>query len=42
VLELEGWSARNGSPTANANSIKFTDGRRLFAGTSNTSAGSTP
>ena len=39
VLELEGWSARNGSPTANANSIKFTDGRRLFAGTSNTSAG---
>lgn len=42
VLVLEGWSARNGTPTANANSITFSDGRRLFAGTSNTAAGSTP
>jgi hypothetical protein len=36
VLVLEGWSSRNGTPTANASSITFTDGRKLFAGTSNT------
>jgi len=35
VLEVDGWQARNGSPTANVSSIKFTDGRRLFAGSSN-------
>ena len=35
VLQVEGWQARNGSPTANVSSIKFTDGRRLFAGSSN-------
>lgn len=35
VLVVEGWQARNGSPTANVSSITFTDGRRLFAGTSN-------
>jgi hypothetical protein len=38
VLMVEGWAARNGSPTANVNSITFSDGRRLFAGTSNTKA----
>lgn len=38
VLQVEGWQARNGSPTANVSSIKFTDGKRLFAGTSNTEA----
>jgi hypothetical protein len=37
-LEVEGWQARNGSPTANISSVKFADGRRLFAGTSNTEA----
>ena len=37
-LEVEGWHARNGSPTANISSVKFADGRRLFAGTSNTDA----
>ena len=35
VLVVEGWHARNGSPTANVSSITFADGRRLFAGTSN-------
>lgn len=38
VLVLEGWQARNGTPTANASSITFTDGRRLFAGSSNPAA----
>ena len=34
VLVVDGWQARNGTPTANASSIKFPDGRRLFAGSS--------
>ena len=38
VLVVEGWQARNGTPTANVNSITFSDGRRLFAGTSNNAA----
>jgi uncharacterized membrane protein YgdD (TMEM256/DUF423 family) len=38
VLVVEGWQARNGSPTANVSSITFTDGRRLFAGSSNPAA----
>ncbi len=38
VLVLEGWQARNGTNTANASSITFTDGRRLFAGSSNPAA----
>jgi hypothetical protein len=39
VLIAEGWRARNGSATANARSITFkSDGRRLFAGTSNPNA----
>ncbi len=42
VLVVEGWAARSGKPTANASSITFTDGRRLFAGTSNTAAPQTP
>jgi hypothetical protein len=37
-LVVDGWHARNGSPTANARSITFKDGRRLFAGTSNPAA----
>ena len=36
VLVVDGWAARNGTPTANVSSITFTDGRKLFAGTSNT------
>jgi hypothetical protein len=34
LLVIDGWQARNGTPTANASSIKFPDGRRLFAGSS--------
>ena len=37
-LVIEGWQARNGSPTANISSVMFEDGRRLFAGSSNTAA----
>jgi len=32
LVTIEGWLARNGSPTANAGAIKLQDGRRLFAG----------
>ena len=38
VLVVDGWQARNGSATANVSSITFTDGRRLFAGSSNPTA----
>jgi hypothetical protein len=34
LLVIDGWRARNGTTNANAFSIKFPDGRRLFAGTS--------
>jgi hypothetical protein len=34
VLVIDGWRARNGTPTANALSVRFPDGRRLFTGTS--------
>jgi hypothetical protein len=34
-LLVDGWQARNGTPTANVSSITFKDGRRLFAGSSN-------
>lgn len=34
VLVVEGFRARNNTPTANAESITFPDGRRLFAGSS--------
>ena len=32
VVTIEGWLARNGTPTANAGRILLPDGRRLFAG----------
>lgn len=38
VLVVEGWQARNSSPTANISSVTFEDGRRLFAGSSNPAA----
>jgi hypothetical protein len=38
VLVVDGWQARNGTPTANVSSITFEDGRRLFAGSSNDAA----
>jgi Family of unknown function (DUF6152) len=36
VLNVDGWQARKGTPTANVSSITFTDGKRWFAGSSNT------
>ena len=38
VLLVDGWQARNGTPTANVSSVTFPDGKRLFAGSSNDSA----
>lgn len=38
VLHVDGWQARNGSPTANISSVTFADGKRLFAGSSNPDA----
>ena len=32
MVTVEGWLARNGTPTANASAIMLPDGRRLFAG----------
>ena len=31
VLTVEGYQARNGSPTANASNLQLPDGRKLFA-----------
>jgi hypothetical protein len=38
VLIIEGWQARNATPTANISAVTFEDGRRLFAGSSNPAA----
>jgi len=38
VLMVEGWQARNATPTANIATVTFTDGRTLFAGSSNPAA----
>jgi hypothetical protein len=38
VVKVEGWQARNGTATANVNTITFTNGRKLFAGSSNEQA----
>ena len=38
VLLVEGWQARNGSPTANITRVTFEDGTSLFAGSSNPAA----
>ena len=38
VLAVEGWQARNGTPTANVSVITLANGKRLFAGSSNTEA----
>lgn len=32
IVTIDGWLARNGTPTANASRIKLPDGRQLFAG----------
>jgi len=39
VLVIDGWQARNNTPTANAFSITFPDGKRLFAGSPAGTAG---
>ncbi len=39
VVTIEGWLARNGTPTANASSITLPDGRRLFAGSASPNEG---
>ena len=39
VLVIDGWQARNSTPTANAYSITFPDGKRLFAGSPAGTAG---
>jgi hypothetical protein len=38
VVTVEGWQARNGTPTANVGAVTFTNGKRLFAGSSNSEA----
>jgi len=38
VLLIEGWQARNETPTANISTVTFQDGRTLFAGSSNPAA----
>jgi hypothetical protein len=38
VLLVDGWQARNGSPTANITRVTFEDGKSLFAGSSNPTA----
>jgi hypothetical protein len=38
VLVVEGWQARNATPTANIATVTLEDGRRLFAGSSNPAA----
>jgi hypothetical protein len=38
AVVVEGWQARNGSMTGNARSLTFSDGKRLFAGSSNQNA----
>jgi hypothetical protein len=32
LVTVEAWASRNGTPTANTNTITLPDGRRLFAG----------
>lgn len=32
LVTIDGWLARNGTPTANTSSITLPDGRRLFSG----------
>ena len=39
VLTIDAFQARNGTPTANAQSIVMPDGKRLFAGSSSPTGG---
>jgi hypothetical protein len=42
VVTVDGWASRNGSPTANTNTIVLSDGRRLFAGAPPADGGAAP
>jgi len=42
VLVVEGWQARNATPTVSIAAVVFADGRRLFAGSSNPAAPQQP
>jgi uncharacterized protein DUF6152 len=39
---VEGYRAKNGSPTANGTTVKFSDGRNFFLGASEPSPGEAP
>ena len=41
-LTVEGFAAKDGSPTANGRTLRMADGRALFAGSSNTGAPGEP
>jgi hypothetical protein len=40
-LTVEGYRAKNGTPTANGTTVKFADGRNFFLGASDSPQGST-
>ena len=42
VVTIEGFMAKDGSPTVNATNIKLPDGRQLFAGSSGTGSPGKP
>ena len=42
VVTIEGFMAKDGSPTVNATTIKLPDGRQLFAGSSGTGSPGKP
>lgn len=42
VVTVEGWTARNGTPTGNTSAIVLPDGRRLFAGSPDVGAQERP
>jgi hypothetical protein len=41
-LTVQGYRAKNGSPTANGTTVKFADGRDFFLGASDAPQGGTP
>ena len=41
-ITIEGYRAKNGSPTANGTNVKFTDGRNFFLGASDPQPGAAP
>ena len=41
-LIIDGYRAKNGTPTANGTTVKFADGRNFFLGASSEGPGSTP